>query len=211
VKVLLGVLTVIGLPVLLADLKDAAVSRWVARQLIRRAVLRLPEQEQARWGEEWLRHAEDVPGLILPLARAVQIFSRAGSWGRMLRGAPSRSEVVKARIRAAWQKLRSRPEASSQESPAEPVAATVEAQPAIATAVALSATVSVGVSDAGPKGVPSSALRSQKGFENWLAYRQREDEDWLAQWQREDEELRAECMRGFDAWLWMERSNRKAR
>jgi hypothetical protein len=202
VKVLLGVLTVVGLPVLLADLKDAAVFRWVARQLIRRAVLRLPEQEQARWEEEWLRHAEDVPGLILPLARAVQIFSRAGSWGRMLRGAPPRSEVVKARIRAAWQKLRSRPEAS-QEAPAEPVAATVEAQPAIASVVVLPVTVTVGDRLVAPR-ASESTMRRSKSSGTWPSsrFRSQEDfEDWLAQRQREVEKVLDHEMREFNAWL----------
>jgi hypothetical protein len=200
VRVLVAVIVAVGLPVLLADLNDASVCHWLARRLIHRAALRLPRSERARWEEEWLRHDLDVPGRLLPLGRAVQIFFRAGSWGRMLRGAPSRSEVLKARIRAAWQKLRSRPEAS-QEDPGERVAATVEAQPAVAAVAAMKVTgtaagrvvrVHAAPESTGRKaGVwPSSRFRSQEDFE-----------DWLAQQQREVEKVLDQEMREFNAWL----------
>jgi hypothetical protein len=140
----------------------------------------------------------------LPLGRAVQIFFRAGSWGRMLRGAPSRSEALKARIRAALQQLRSRLEASPQEPPAEPVAATVEAQPAIATAVALPVTVSVGDRIVRPKRAPGSGRTTRSAAGSWpsSAFRSQEHfEDWLAQQQREVEKVLDQEMREFNAWL----------
>jgi hypothetical protein len=206
VRVLVAVIVAVGLPVLLADLNDASVCHWLARRLIHRAALRLPRSERARWEEEWLRHDLDVPGRLLPLGRAVQIFFRAGSWGRMLRGAPSRSEVLKARMRAAWQQLRSRLEAS-QEAPAEPVPTTVEAQPAIATAVALPATVSVVDRFMRDKPAPESP-RWKAGVWPSSRFRSQEDfEDWLAQRRREDEKLLAENVRRFDAWLWLQRQN----
>jgi len=108
---LVGIVMAIGLPVLLADLNDVNVCQWLATRLIRCAALRLPKRDRSRWEEEWLRHNEDVPGRLLPLARALKIFFRAGSWGRILRGSPSVSQTLRARMRAAWQKLRLGPKA----------------------------------------------------------------------------------------------------
>jgi hypothetical protein len=101
----------VGLAALKADLQDSSVCQWLARKLIYRAAQRLPEEERARWREEWIRHYLDVPGRLLPLVRALGIFCRAGSWGRMLRGAPSPSQALVARVRAAWLWLRSLPTA----------------------------------------------------------------------------------------------------
>jgi hypothetical protein len=90
-----------------ADLEDVTVCQWAVRQLIYLAAQRLPRDQRTRWREEWIRHALDVPGRIMPLARALGICVRAGSWGRMLRGAPSPSEALIARLRAAWLSVRS--------------------------------------------------------------------------------------------------------
>jgi hypothetical protein len=114
IGILTGVLTALGavaLAMAKADLEDSTVCQWLARRLIYRAAQRLPREERSRWREEWIRHELDVPGRVLPLIRALDIYVRAGSWGRMLRGVPTRSEVLKARLRAAWQWLRSLPEA----------------------------------------------------------------------------------------------------
>jgi hypothetical protein len=114
VKGLIGLLIVAGTASLAvlktlikADLEDATVCQWVARQLIYAAAQRLPRGQRTRWREEWIRHALDVPGRTGPLARALAIYFRAGGWGRMLRGAPSPSQALVARVRAAWQRLRS--------------------------------------------------------------------------------------------------------
>ena len=184
-KLLLAALGTVLFSMLAADFKDARVCHWLAHKLIGRAVLRLPESERARWEEEWLRHDLDVPGRILPLARAVQIFVRADSWGRLLRGAPSRLEVVKARLRAVWQRLRSRPEVPPQEPPAEPAARRVEADPAIAAAVAGSATVAVTDVITAERSWRITGFGSQRAFEQWLDDQRRDFDAWLARKRRE--------------------------
>jgi hypothetical protein len=160
----IGMLVAVGgvmLAALKADLQDAKVWQWLAEWTIEQAVQRLPRSQRNRWREEWLRHHADMPGRLLPLVRALGIYFRAGRWGRMLRGAPSRSQVLIARLRAAWQRLRSWPTArararaqqlhpASIQAPAEvaqvtavttPDSVTAVTTPASATAMLLDASV----------------------------------------------------------------------
>jgi hypothetical protein len=92
-----------------ADLEDPDLYRWLARKLIYRAALRLPRGERARWREESMRDVLDLPGRPPPLWWALDTYVRSGRWGRE-RGAPSRWQALVARLRAAWQRLRSLPE-----------------------------------------------------------------------------------------------------
>jgi hypothetical protein len=188
---LLGALVALGtvvLAVLRADLEDSTVCQWLARKLIYRAAQRLPREERARWREEWIRHELDVPGRLLPLVRALDIYCRAGSWGRMLRGAPSPSQVLIARIRAAWQWLRSLPTARSRaralskqlhpafQASAEPAQATAVAlDPVGARAAAYAGILTVGVAPSRQRGMPHL---SDADFVAWLAQeRQQFEED----------------------------------
>jgi hypothetical protein len=91
------------------DLKDAAVCRWLARQMIFRAAERLPRGERARWREEAMSHAIDLPGRLPPLLWALDTYIQAGRWGRT-RGAPTRWQALVTRLRATWQRLRSLPQ-----------------------------------------------------------------------------------------------------
>jgi hypothetical protein len=125
-----------------ADLEDVTVWQWLARQLIYRAVQRLPRGQRARYREEWIRHQLDLPGRIPPLIHALGIYARAGSWGRTLRGAPTGTDAVKQRLRAAWQRLWSRPDPDPD--PLATYVTQLQAETAHATAVALDAIVVVG-------------------------------------------------------------------
>jgi hypothetical protein len=200
-KWLLGVLVAVGLPVLVADLNDVDVCHWLARQLIRRAAQRLPRRDHLRWEEEWLRHSNDVPGRLLPLARALRIFIRAGSWGRILRGSPSPSEMLRARVRAAWQRLRSRPKAPSEEAELEPVAVKVEL-PAIATVEAKLV-------------MPTFRSGGDYGFKlswQWASKPvplDRKFEDYLARWQQDTDECLARCQQETDECLGQQRQKNR--
>jgi hypothetical protein len=91
-----------------ADLEDPDLYRWLTRKLVYRAALRLPRGERARWRAEAMQNVLDLPGRLPPLLWAVDTYARSGSWGRG-RGALSRWEILVARTRAAWQRLRSLP------------------------------------------------------------------------------------------------------
>jgi hypothetical protein len=93
-----------------ADLEDVDVYRWLARKLIDRAAQRLPHGERDRWRDESTQNVLDLPGRLPPVFWALDTYMRSGSWGRM-RGAPSRWQVLIARVRAAWLWLRSLPTA----------------------------------------------------------------------------------------------------
>jgi hypothetical protein len=112
-----------------ADLEDDKVCRWLARHLICRAASRLPCDERARWREESIQNAFDLPGRLPPLLWALDTYVRAGRWGRM-RGAPSRSQVLLARIRAAWQRLRSLPTAQARARTQQLHPASIQSPPA---------------------------------------------------------------------------------
>ena len=93
-----------------ADLEDEKVCRWLARTLVYRTTRHLPADERDRWREELIRDLLDLQGRVAPLLWAFSVYLQAGRWGRM-RGMPSRWEVLVARTRAAWQRLRSLPQA----------------------------------------------------------------------------------------------------
>ena len=101
---LVAALAVLGadlLAVVKADLEDAAVCRWLARQMVYRAADHLPRGEPARWREESIRDLLDLPGRLPPLLWALDIYARSRSWGRE-RGVPSRWQVLVVRVREAW-------------------------------------------------------------------------------------------------------------
>jgi hypothetical protein len=109
---IVGLLLTLGgvaMAVAKADLEDPDVYRWLVRKLIYRAALRLPREERARWREESMQNVLDLPGRLPPLVWALDTYVRSGSWART-RGASSRWQALVARIRAAWQRLRSLPE-----------------------------------------------------------------------------------------------------
>jgi hypothetical protein len=58
----------------------------LSRRLIRRAVLRVPEQERARREEEWLAHLEETPGAFRKLFHAIGCWSGAPAVGRAVAG-----------------------------------------------------------------------------------------------------------------------------
>jgi hypothetical protein len=132
-----------------ADLEDPDLYRWLTRKLVYRAALRLPRGERARWREQAMRDVLDLPGRLPPLLWALDTYARSGSWGRE-RGAPSRWQLLVARVRAGWHRLRSLPEewARARSKERHPSFSTrarveVEAEPAHAVAAALDATVTV--------------------------------------------------------------------
>jgi hypothetical protein len=213
---LIGALLALGgvaLAALKADLQDSTVCQWLARKLIYRAAqrLRLPQEERDRWREEWIRHELDVPGRLLPLIRALDIFCRAGSWGRMLRGAPSPSQALAARVRAAWLWLRSLPTARARarerEEQRQLIALSKQMHPstraraeaAQATAVALDATawraaayagiLTIGSAPSG-RGMPHL---SDADFIAWLAQERQQFEDdvdrKIEAWYRREDRL----------------------
>lgn len=119
-SVLLWLLGAIAVPLILGEATD--VAPWVAKRLVRWAAGRIPERERPRWEEEWLGELEEVPGRLSKLAWALwhlPILRGAGEMGRLL-GAPPVTEVVRARLRAAWQRLRYRPKAPAQKPEREP-------------------------------------------------------------------------------------------
>jgi hypothetical protein len=207
----------VGLAVLKADLEDSTVCQWLARKLIYQAAQRLPEKERARWREEWIRHDLDVPGRLLPLVRALDIFFRAGNWGRMLRGAPSRSQVLVARVRAAWLWLRSLPtarararerarerqvrELSKQLHPTNRVRAQAEA--AQATAVALDAhLVASGATRSGGSATLGHPRKVRVAFGGWRdGMMHLSDADFVAWLAEERQQFEDHLDRKVEAWL----------
>jgi hypothetical protein len=172
------------------------------------------------WDEEWLANLEDLPGRLVKVLWALSIvLVGAGRMGRMLRGAPPMSQILRARIRAAWQKLRLRrrpPLETPDESTTAPSAQKVEAHPAIVATEAQPAKVStipafrLGASSFGyavlaPDGAPlgwASAvplLTPKQEFEEWFG--QQEFENYLAEKRREFDEYLAQQRREFDEYL----------
>ena len=85
-----GFVVVAVLPLLISEFTDWCP--WFARQLVRRAARRLPEDARTRWEEEWLEHIEALASRRLSaLVRGIWIYVRAPSWGRMLQSLPPAS------------------------------------------------------------------------------------------------------------------------
>jgi hypothetical protein len=121
VKVLLWFLGTVVLPVLLSECTD--LSPWLAKRLVRRAARRIPKQERPRWEEEWLNELASKPGRLVQLLWALwhlPLVWGAGEMGRLL-GVPPISQLVRARLRAAWQSLRLRRRVPAQEPDPEPI------------------------------------------------------------------------------------------
>ncbi|HWD44672.1 MAG TPA: hypothetical protein VHM23_13350 [Actinomycetota bacterium] len=171
-----------------ADLEDAAVCRWLARKLVYRAALRLPRGERARWRDESLQNVLDLPGRLPPLLWALDIYVKSGRWGRM-RGALSRWQVLLARVRAAWQRLRTLPQARARALSKQPgwafdlnraarQALQVEAESAHGAAVALDAVVAVNTWIANPRPPRDGKMHlSHQEFIAWLAQERQDFED----------------------------------
>jgi hypothetical protein len=101
---LVGFLLAVVLPLVLSEFTDWCPS--LAKRLVRRAVQRLPQEARARWEQEWIGDLGALEGRRLSqLVRAVWIYLRAGSWGRLLRGLPPISQVLLGRIRTLTQRL----------------------------------------------------------------------------------------------------------
>jgi hypothetical protein len=208
VKLLWWLFGAIVVPLLLNEFTD--VSPWLARKLICRAVRRLPEQDRPRWQEEWLGEFEERPGRLLKLLWALSLLWGAGEMGRML-GSPPVSEALRARMRAAWQRLRFGPKAPPQETEPEPVVVRVEAQPVTVTATgwasAIEAVLLPELAAEASQSRGSKPLRDRK-FEQWLADGQAAFESYLAQQQEaadadlaeQREEYLAACRRISATW-----------
>jgi hypothetical protein len=171
-----------------ADLEDPDLYRWLTRKLVYRAALRLPRGERARWRAEAMQNVLDLPGRLPPLLWALDTYARSGSWGRQ-RGAPSRWQVLVARVRTAWHRLRSLPEewARARSKERHPAFSTrarveVEAEPAHAVAAALDATVTVGPAILNDGGVASDQIRITKG-----SFLSKGDKEFLARVDAENE------------------------
>jgi hypothetical protein len=171
-----------------ADLEDPDLYRWLTRKLVYRAALRLPRGERARWREEAMQNVLDLPGRLPPLLWALDTYARSGSWGRQ-RGAPSHWQVLVARVRTAWHRLRSLPEewARARSKERHPAFSTrarveVEAEPAHAVAAAHDATVTVGPAILNDGGVASDQIRITKG-----SFLSKRDKEFLARVDAENE------------------------
>jgi len=171
-----------------ADLEDPDLYRWLTRKLVYRAALRLPRGERARWRAEAMQNVLDLPGRLPPLLWALDTYARSGSWGRQ-RGAPSRWQVLVARVQTAWHRLRSLPEewARARSKERHPAFSTrarveVEAEPAHAVAAALDATVTVGPAILNEGGVASDQIRITKG-----SFLSKGDKEFLARVDAENE------------------------
>jgi hypothetical protein len=171
-----------------ADLEDPDLYRWLTRKLVYRAALRLPRGERARWRAEAMQNVLDLPGRLPPLLWALDTYARSGSWGRQ-RGAPSHWQVLVARVRTAWHRLRSLPEewARARSKERHPAFSTrarveVEAEPAHAVAAALDATVTVGPAILNDGGVASDQIRITKG-----SFLSKGDKEFLARVDAENE------------------------
>jgi hypothetical protein len=171
-----------------ADLEDPDLYRWLTRKLVYRAALRLPRGERARWRAEAMQNVLDLSGRLPPLLWALDTYARSGSWGRQ-RGAPSRWQVLVARVRTAWHRLRSLPEewARARSKERHPAFSTrarveVEAEPAHAVAAALDATVTVGPAILNDGGVASDQIRITKG-----SFLSKGDKEFLARVDAENE------------------------
>jgi hypothetical protein len=189
VTLLCWLLAAVVLPRLLAEFTE--LGPWLARMVVHRAAQRLPRPERSRWREQWLADLEDIPGRLTKLAWALSIFLIGAGRMRRLLGAPPLSEVLWARIRAAWQQLRSRPEPPQKSQP-EPLALKAEVHPVTVTgegaldAVLVSATVKkfkVSWAD--------KPWSSQELFERYLAQHKREFDQYLAQQQQDFEDFLA--------------------
>jgi hypothetical protein len=215
--VVVGALWTVILQALKADLEDKALWQWMARKLIYAAAQRLPHGQRARYREEWMRHQLDLEGRIPRVVHALGVYARAGSWSRMLRGAPSPSQALIARLRAAWGRLRAQVEArartrSKQRHPAfsTRAQAQVEAQQArVVRSVALDAILASGTTRSTgsaslvprpgtwfpiPGGRDGMPHLSDRDFVRWLAQERRDFEDSIdrkfEEWrQRRDQEL----------------------
>jgi hypothetical protein len=192
VNLLYSIFGAIVLPLLLSEFTD--LSPWLAKTLVRRAARRIPEQERPRWEDDWLAELASKPGRLFKLLWALwslPLLKGPGEMGRLL-GAPPASEVIRARLRAAWHRLRFRPKAPAQQPDPEPVLAQAEAAhvvtlaPAAVTQLqAIGATRSGGTATLGnpPLDPEFTAWLDGTGreFTAWLAGQGRAFEAWVAQ------------------------------
>lgn len=85
---IVGYLLALGLlPLLLAEFVEFAP--WLAVQLIKYAVQRLPEDDRQRYEEELLAVVEESPGKLFPLLRAISLTLNIPILARILRDQPA--------------------------------------------------------------------------------------------------------------------------
>jgi hypothetical protein len=85
---IVGYLLALGLlPLLLAELVE--LGPWLAVQLIKYAVQRLPEDNRQRYEEELLAIVEGSPGKLFPLLRAISLALNIPILARILRDQPT--------------------------------------------------------------------------------------------------------------------------
>jgi hypothetical protein len=192
---ILGAVGTLLLAMVKADLQDAKVCRWLARHLVYQAALCLPRGERARWREEAISNLLDLPGRLPPLLWALDTYVHAGSWGRM-RGAPSRLQILVARIRMAWQRLRSVPTARARARAQQLHPASIQAQAQVAQVMTIAADATmVAVGTTRSSGV-ANLKPPREGYEMWAGQHRGgqmhlSDQDfvvWLAQERRDFED-----------------------
>jgi hypothetical protein len=136
VKLLSWVFGAVLLPLLLSEFTE--LSPWLAECLVRRAARRIPEQERPDWEAEWLAELASKRGRLLKLLwalRRLPLLRRGPREMAYMLGATPASGI-RARLRAAWQRLRLRPKAPAQELTA-PEPGVVQAEVAHAAVLAL--------------------------------------------------------------------------
>jgi hypothetical protein len=193
VTLLTWFLGAVALPLLLAQV--TALWPWLAEKLVRRAARRIPEQDRPRWEAELLGELASKPNGLFQFLWALwqlPLLRGTGEMGRLL-GAPPITQVVRARVRAALQKLRLRPKApaAAREERAISLQATASAA---AAAVADLRVVSRSASTGGAAlrttlswSPPWRPGMSAQEFAEWLAEGQGNYEKWLTEGQQEFE------------------------
>jgi hypothetical protein len=78
----------LGVAVSLAAAEIVAYAPYITRWLINRAVLKLPEKDKERFSEEWLAHAECLPGSISKLRHGAGCYFKAARRISRFRKAP---------------------------------------------------------------------------------------------------------------------------
>jgi DNA repair exonuclease SbcCD ATPase subunit len=115
VRLLWWLFGAVVVPLVLSEFTD--LCPWMAESLVRRAARRLPEQERPRWEADWLAELASKQGRLSKLAWALwslPLLRGSGEMGRLL-GSSSTFDRIRARLRAAGQKLLSRSKAASEE------------------------------------------------------------------------------------------------
>lgn len=89
---------VFAIAVGLATAEILAYAPRISRWLVNRAVRKLPEADRDRYREEWLAHADELPGHLTKLLHALDCELRGAIRIAKLRAGPSASESAVRRI-----------------------------------------------------------------------------------------------------------------